>query len=237
MTISNSSRAPRSEEGVPGLWKGAWNPFELSPFFPSGRLAESSRALNFPRPEQQTARRALPARGPNSHQGRPACKDLVFSLRGWRNTAEVVLFEFSSSSMKPYPSVFHAHAIELRPVIGFLSQEISMRFPYVCMHACMYVCMYVCMFVYIYIYIYVCVYIYIYTYICREREVDTVFRQPLVHRHREHGQLSEVSFCRNGPSPWELCTFKGHLEVKISNGSGIWDPQFEILQSWSYRCM
>ena len=35
---------------------------------------------------------------------------------------------------------------------------------------------------------------------------------------------------RNGPSPWEVRTFKGHLEVKLSKGSGNWDLQFEVLR-------
>ena len=39
---------------------------------------------------------------------------------------------------------------------------------------------------------------------------------------------------RNGLRPWEVWTFKGHVEVKMSNGSGIWDPQFEALQ---FECM
>ena len=32
------------------------------------------------------------------------------------------------------------------------------------------------------------------------------------------------------PIPWEIWTLKGHFEVRILNGSGIWDPQIEILQ-------
>ena len=28
-------------------------------------------------------------------------------------------------------------------------------------------------------------------------------------------------------------TFKGHAEVNISHGSGIWDPQYETLASWN----
>ena len=50
------------------------------------------------------------------------------AMRGWRNTVELVLFEISNS-MKPYPSVFHAYTSNMGPVIVFLSQEISMRFP------------------------------------------------------------------------------------------------------------
>ena len=37
------------------------------------------------------------------------------------------------------------------------------------------------------------------------------------------------SIWRSGPRPWEIWTFKGHFEVTISNGSGIWDPQIEIV--------
>ena len=35
---------------------------------------------------------------------------------------------------------------------------------------------------------------------------------------------------KNGPSPWEIQTFQGQVEVKIGNGSGIRDPQLEIMQ-------
>ena len=38
------------------------------------------------------------------------------------------------------------------------------------------------------------------------------------------------SVWRNGPSPWEMWTFEGHVEVKISNGSGICDPQCVFLR-------
>ena len=38
-------------------------------------------------------------------------------LRGWGNTGEIVLFEISTS-MKPYPYVFHAYVSKSRPVIG-----------------------------------------------------------------------------------------------------------------------
>ena len=38
------------------------------------------------------------------------------TMRDWRKTVEVVLFEVSNS-MKPYPSVFQAHKSKLRPVI------------------------------------------------------------------------------------------------------------------------
>ena len=37
-------------------------------------------------------------------------------LRGWRDAAEVALFEISNS-MKRYPSVFHAHTGKLEPAI------------------------------------------------------------------------------------------------------------------------
>ena len=33
------------------------------------------------------------------------------------------------------------------------------------------------------------------------------------------------------PGPWEIWTSKGYFEVKISNSSGTWDPQFEILRT------
>ena len=54
------------------------------------------------------------------------------SLRGWRNTAEAVLFEISNS-MKPYPSVSHAYINQLRPVICLFKpkhfDELSNRIP------------------------------------------------------------------------------------------------------------
>ena len=37
-------------------------------------------------------------------------------MRGWRNTVELVLFGISNS-MKPEPSIFHAHTRKLRPFI------------------------------------------------------------------------------------------------------------------------
>ena len=39
----------------------------------------------------------------------------------------------------------------------------------------------------------------------------------------------------HGPSPWETWTFKGRSEVNICNGSGIRDPQFEVLQGETTR--
>ena len=38
---------------------------------------------------------------------------------------------------------------------------------------------------------------------------------------------------RSGPSPWEVWTCKGQVEVSISNGSGIRDPQFGIVTNWT----
>ena len=38
------------------------------------------------------------------------------------------------------------------------------------------------------------------------------------------------SISKIGPSPWEIWTFKGQFEVKISNGSRIRDPQLDILE-------
>ena len=37
------------------------------------------------------------------------------------------------------------------------------------------------------------------------------------------------SIWKNGPSPWEIRTFEGHLEAHISNGSGILDPSMLVL--------
>ena len=39
----------------------------------------------------------------------------------------------------------------------------------------------------------------------------------------------------SGPSPWGIWTFKGHVEVGMSNGSELWDLQFEISQIVSMR--
>ena len=53
-------------------------------------------------------------------------------MSGWRNTAEIVLFEISNS-LKPYPSFFRAYIGKSRPVIGFSEQkqliEVSNRIP------------------------------------------------------------------------------------------------------------
>ena len=38
------------------------------------------------------------------------------------------------------------------------------------------------------------------------------------------------SIWKKEPGPWEISTFKGHFEVKISDGSGIWDPRIEIVR-------
>ena len=54
------------------------------------------------------------------------------SMRGWRNTVEIVMLEISNS-MQPYLSVFHACASNLRPVINLFDQkkveEVSNRIP------------------------------------------------------------------------------------------------------------
>ena len=54
------------------------------------------------------------------------------SLRGWRNTVEIVL-SASSYLMKPYPAVFQAYISTLRPVMGILGpihvDEASNRIP------------------------------------------------------------------------------------------------------------
>ena len=76
--------------------------------------------------------------------------------------------------------------------------------------------------------------IYIYIYICialrgAERaqvvghEMDWLWR-------RFVRPVSESSVWRDGPRPWEMCTFEGHSEVKTRKGFGIWDPQLNI--SW-----
>ena len=60
---------------------------------------------------------------------RPGCS---IRMSGWRNTVGIVLFE-TSNSMKPYPSVFHAHTSKLRPVMGLFVpnylDEASNRIP------------------------------------------------------------------------------------------------------------
>ena len=56
----------------------------------------------------------------------------LLMMSGWRNTAEIVLFEISNS-LKPYPSFFRAYIGKSRPVIGFSEQkkliEVSNRIP------------------------------------------------------------------------------------------------------------
>ena len=51
---------------------------------------------------------------------------------------------------------------------------------------------------------------------------------------REGGRGAAASFQKfdlgNGPGPWEFELSKGHVEVNITNGSGIRDPQFKIEQ-------
>ena len=51
-------------------------------------------------------------------QSSAASKGPRRTMRGWRNTVEMVLFEISNS-MKPYPSIFHAYVSQLRPAIVF----------------------------------------------------------------------------------------------------------------------
>ena len=43
-------------------------------------------------------------------------------------------------------------------------------------------------------------------------------------------QLSKVRSGRMGPYPRIFGLSKGHVEAKTRNGSGIRDPQFELLQ-------
>jgi len=45
----------------------------------------------------------------------------------------------------------------------------------------------------------------------------------------EYGRFSKVHVLYVLPD-LEIWTFKGHVEVRISKGSGIWDPQFEIMR-------
>ena len=65
-------------------------------------------------------------------KGRVSSKVGSGDVRGWRNTVEIILFEISNS-MKPYPSVFHAYANELRLVMAPLEpntlDEASNRVP------------------------------------------------------------------------------------------------------------
>ena len=70
-------------------------------------------------------------------------------------------------------------------------------------------------------------YIYIYIYIERERE-----RYTYTHILRS---VFKSSIWKNGPSPWEIWAFKRHVEASISNGSGIWDPQFESCTNDNYE--
>ena len=48
---------------------------------------------------------------------------------------------------------------------------------------------------------------------------------------QNYGQFSNNQSGRMGPAPRILLIFRGHSEVNISNGSGIWDPQFEVRKS------
>ena len=84
---------------------------------------------------------------------------------------------------------------------------------------------------YIYIYIYIRIYIYIYIYTCWAKNISMrlppVFRQPV-----KLWPMFKSSIWTNGACPWEIQTFKGHSKVKISSGSGNWDPRFDIL--WIY---
>ena len=98
----------------------------------------------------------------------------------------------------------------------------------------MYIYVYIYIFVYVCVYIYICylynIYIYVYTYIVGSRS------EGWIPGPREVGLANLLPGLRpvfrslkSGPSPWEIWTVKGNFEVKLSNGSGIWDPQFEML--------
>ena len=98
---------------------------------------------------------------------------------------------------------------------------------YVCMYVCMHVCMYVCMYVCIYIYIY------IYIYIAPPSELaQAAQKQPTP------GPFYRGVDCGEGASssPWFRCLWNESeqwfrdFEVRVSNGSGIRDPQFEIMR-------
>ena len=40
-------------------------------------------------------------------------------------------------------------------------------------------------------------------------------------RARPQGDLNFQIIWKNGPGPWEIRTFRGHVEVNVGNGSGI----------------
>ena len=62
----------------------------------------------------------------------PSCASRAPSLRGCRNTVEIMLFEISNS-MKPYPFCFHARTHKSKPLIGIVEpkhlDEASNRIP------------------------------------------------------------------------------------------------------------
>ena len=95
-----------------------------------------------------------------------------------------------------------------------------------------YMCVRVCIHIYIYMNIYIYIereiyaYIYIYIHILQRR----LGRGATAAR-----PIFESSIRKDGPSLWEARAFTGHFEVKLSHGSGIVDPQFEILQVESMR--
>ena len=55
-------------------------------------------------------------------------------------------------------------------------------------------------------------------------------RRPRAHRRNGATVSFKSSIWKNGSRLWEILTFKGHLQVKISNGSGIWDSHVEIVR-------
>ena len=78
----------------------------------------------------------------------------------------------------------------------------------------MFICVYMCIYIYIYVFICVCIYIYIYICVCCSLRGAG--------RMLNHNTVSPTSFLIKGPLPRGLhALVKGHLEVRISNGSGI----------------
>ena len=91
------------------------------------------------------------------------------SVRGWRNTVEVVLFEISNS-MKPYPSVLHARTSKSRlAMFSCRTNKYPRRFRpysvpprsayYIYIYIYVYICIHIIFYIYMYVYVYIDIYI------------------------------------------------------------------------------
>ena len=84
------------------------------------------------------------------------------------------------------------------------------------------------------LHIWVCIYIYIYIYTHTYIHIHNITHMHYTyHSIVFHGQAwpaFEKSIWENGPRPGEIWAFGGYFGVNLSNGSGIWDPQSDILR-------